>query len=184
MNRFKVTALPLEGLKLVERSRIGDERGFLSRLFCSEDLKTAGWIKPVIQINHTLTEHAATVRGIHFQKFPHMEMKLVTCIRGEVWDVAVDLRKNSSTFLNWHAELLSAQNGKALLIPEGFGHGFQSMTKGCELIYLHTEAYSPNAEAGLRFNDPVIDIHWPLPITIFSDRDNSHPLITKDFKGI
>ncbi len=169
---------------VIERNRIGDERGFLSRLFCAEDLADAGWNKPIIQINHTLTEHAGTVRGIHYQNSPYTEMKLVTCVRGEVWDVAVDLRQGSPTFLKWHAELLSAENGRALLIPEGFGHGFQTMTNNCELIYFHSEAYRAEAEAGVRFDDPELAIHWPLQITVNSERDRSHRLININFKGI
>lgn len=169
---------------VVKRNRIGDERGFLSRLFCAEELTQAGWNKPIIQINHTLTELAGTVRGIHYQNPPYTEMKLVTCVRGKVWDVAVDLRQGSPTFLKWHAELLTAENGRALLIPEGFGHGFQTVTDNCELIYLHSEAYNPEAEAGVRFDDPTLRINWPLQITVSSERDRSHPWINTNFKGI
>lgn len=182
--RFKISNFPLLGLKMVERSRIGDKRGFLSRIFCADELAQAGWNKPIIQINHTLTEHARTVRGIHYQIPPYAEMKLVTCIRGEVWDVAIDLREGSPTFLKWHAELLTAENGRALLIPEGFGHGFQTITDDCELIYLHSEAYNPNAEAGVRFDDSELAIKWPLPLKVISERDRSLPLIDKNFKGI
>jgi dTDP-4-dehydrorhamnose 3,5-epimerase len=169
---------------VVKRNRIGDERGFLSRLFCAEELSHAGWNDPIIQINHTLTERAGTVRGIHYQNPPYTEMKLVTCLRGEVWDVAVDLRQGSPTFLKWHAELLTAENGKALLIPDGFGHGFQTLTDNCELIYLHSKAYKPGAEAGVRFDDPKLEIKWPLQIKVSSERDRSHPLININFKGI
>ncbi len=169
---------------VVKRNQIGDERGFLSRLFCAEELAHAGWKHPIIQINHTLTERAGTVRGIHYQNPPYTEMKLVTCVRGEVWDVAVDLRQGSPTFLKWHAELLSAENGRALLIPEGFGHGFQTMTDNCELIYLHSEPFKPEAEAGVRFDDPGLAIQWPLQIAVSSERDRTHPLININFKGI
>ena len=183
-NRFTIISLPIKGPMVVKRNRIGDERGFLSRLFCQEELALAGWKKPIIQINHTLTEHSGTVRGIHYQNPPYTEMKLVTCVRGEVWDVALDLREGSPTFLKWHAELLTAENGRALLIPEGFGHGFQTITDNCELIYLHNKAYRPEAEAGVRFDDPELEINWPLPIEVCSERDRSHPLISTNFKGI
>ena len=176
--------LPIIGPIIIKRNKIGDERGFLSRLFCAEELALAGWNKPIKQINHTLTERAGTVRGIHFQNQPYTEIKLVSCIRGEVWDVVVDLRQNSPTFLNWHAEILSAENGKALVIPEGFGHGFQTMTDKCELIYLHGEAYNSEAEAGLRFDDPKLAIKWPLQVLVCSERDLSHPFINNNFKGI
>jgi dTDP-4-dehydrorhamnose 3,5-epimerase len=169
---------------VIKRNKKGDERGFLSRLFCAEELAVAGWNKPIRQINHTLTEHAGTVRGIHYQSQPFTEMKLVSCVRGEIWDVAVDLRYGSPTFLNWHAEILTAENGKAMLIPEGFGHGFQTMTDNCELIYLHNEAYNPEAEAGIRFDDPKLAIKWPLQVEVCSERDRSHPLINTNFKGI
>ena len=182
--RFKISNFPISGLKMVERSRIGDKRGFLSRIFCADELAQAGWNKPIIQINHTLTEHARTVRGIHYQIPPYAEMKLVTCVLGEVWDVAVDLREGSPTFLKWHAELITAENGRALLIPEGFGHGFQTITDQCELIYFHSEAYNPEAEAGVRFDDPELAIKWPLPLKVISERDRSLPLIDKNFKGI
>ena len=110
---------------------MGDARGFLSRLFCAEELRAAGWTGPIAQINHTHTARKGTVRGMHFQYPPHAEMKLVSCLRGEVWDVAVDIRAGSQTFLRWHAEILSADNGRALLIPQGFAHGFQALTRRC-----------------------------------------------------
>lgn len=177
MSRFTVTSLPLTGLKLVERKRLSDSRGFLSRLFCSEELGMAGWDKPIVQINHTSTARRGTVRGMHFQLPPHAEMKLVNCIRGEVWDVAVDVRTDSPTYLRWHAECLSEDNGRALLIPEGFAHGFQSLTDDVELLYCHTATYAPSAEAALNPQDARLAITWPRPITELSTRDASHPLL-------
>ena len=135
MKRLNVKDLPLQGLKLIERSRNSDSRGFLSRLFCREELIAAGWNKPIAQINHTYTSKQGAVRGMHFQKEPYTEMKLVSCVRGKIWDVAVDLRENSSTFLESYGEILSDENNAALLIPEGFAHGFQALTDNCELIY-------------------------------------------------
>lgn len=184
MSRFTVTDLPLAGLKRVERRRQGDSRGFLSRLFCAEELTAAGWVKPIAQINHTYTAKQGAVRGIHFQHPPQAEMKLVSCIRGEVWDVAVDLRINSPTFLRWHAERLSAENGRALLIPEGFAHGFQALTDKVELLYCHSEAYAAQAEGGLNPADPRLGIAWPLAITELSARDAGHALIRSDFEGV
>lgn len=184
MNRFAVSDLPLEGLKLIERQRIGDSRGFLSRLFCAEELAAAGWVKPIVQINHTHTSLLGTVRGMHFQRPPHAEMKLVNCIRGEVWDVAVDLRTNSPTLLHWHAERLSADNGRALLIPEGFAHGFQALTDDVELLYCHSAAYNSSAEAGLNPLDARLAISWPLAISELSARDAAHPLIETGFEGV
>lgn len=184
MNRFAVTDLPLAGLKLVERKRLGDSRGFLARLFCAEELAIANWLKPVAQINHTYTAKRGTVRGMHFQHPPHAEMKLVSCIRGEVYDVAVDVRAGSPTFLHWHAERLSADNGRALLIPEGFAHGFQALTDDVELLYCHSASHNPAAEAGLNPQDARLNIAWPLAITELSTKDASHPLIATEYEGV
>ncbi len=184
MTRFTTTDLPLAGLKLIERQRLGDDRGFLSRLFCLDELAVAGWQKPIVQINHTYTSQSGTIRGLHYQNPPHAEMKLVSCIRGEVWDVAVDLRSNSPTFMQWHAQTLSESNGRSLLIPEGFAHGFQTLIDGCELLYMHTQAYSPEAEAALRFNEERLAITWPSPISEISARDLAHPPLNLKFNGI
>ena len=184
LSRLTVTDLPLSGLKLVKRQQFDDSRGFLSRLFCSDELSVTGWQKPISQINHTLTSKLGTVRGLHYQKPPNTEMKLVTCIRGEVWDVAVDLRRNSKSFLKWHAEILSAENGCAMLIPEGFAHGFQSLNDDVELLYLHSEVYVPESEAAVHFNDRILNIKWPLAVTQISERDQNHSLITSEFNGI
>lgn len=184
VNRFRVTDLPLASLKLIERIRLGDARGFLSRLFCVEELSVAGWNRPVVQINHTYTARCGTVRGMHFQRPPHAELKLVSCLRGEVWDVAVDVRAGSNTFLRWHAERLSGENGLALLIPEGFAHGFQSLTDNVELLYCHSVAYTPTAEAGLNPKDPMLAIAWPLQISELSPRDAEHPMLNELFAGV
>lgn len=184
MSRINIIDLPLSGLKLIERNQHTDSRGFLSRLFCSDELRLAGWVKPIAQINHSYTAQRGTVRGMHFQHAPKSEMKLVTCIKGEIWDVAVDLRANSPTFLHWHAEFLSNINQKALLIPEGFAHGFQSITDQVELIYLHTEKYHNEFEDGLNVKDPSLNIQWPQPIVQLSSKDADRPLINHTFKGV
>lgn len=184
MSRFAVSDLPLAGLKLIERQPLGDSRGFLSRLFCAKELATAGWHKSIAQINHTYTAKRGTVRGLHYQQPPHAEMKLVTCIQGEVWDVAVDLRAGSPTFLHWHAELLSAGNHRAMLIPEGFSHGFQTLGDNVALLYCHTAHHNPDAEAALNAQDPHLAIKWPLTITEISARDANHPLIDAKFIGV
>lgn len=184
MSRFIVSDSPLPGLKVITRQRIGDTRGFLSRLFCAEELSAAGWIGPVAQVNHTRTSKRGTIRGMHFQQAPNAEMKLVNCIRGEVWDVAVDLRANSPTFLHWHAECISLDNGRAMLIPEGFSHGFQALTDDVELLYLHSAGYSPGAEGGLNPLDPHLGIEWPLSVSELSLKDEAHPLIDTGFEGV
>jgi dTDP-4-dehydrorhamnose 3,5-epimerase len=184
VNRFTIFDTRIAGLRIVERHRIGDERGFLSRLFCAQELAGSGWSKPIAQINYTCTKKLGTVRGMHFQHPPHAEIKLVSCLGGEVWDVAVDLRSGSSTFLEWHAERLSAENGRALLIPEGFAHGFQTLSDEAELLYCHSTAYAPHADAGLNPRDQRLRISWPLPIADLSARDAAHPPLSAVFAGI
>ena len=184
VRRFEVADTPLPGLNLVRRQKLGDARGFLSRLFCAEELVAAGWSGPIAQINHTHTARKGTVRGMHFQRSPHAEVKLVSCLRGEVWDVAVDVRQGSPTFLRWHAERLSADNGHALLIPQGFAHGFQALSDDVELLYCHSAAYATQAEAGLNPLDERLAVTWPLPIAELSARDAGHAPITDEFKGV
>lgn len=184
MSQFSIFATALPDLKVVQRFPRADERGFLARLFCSAELEAAGWSKAVAQINHTLTRRPGTVRGLHFQYPPFAEAKLVSCVRGAVYDVAVDLRAGSSTFLRWHGEVLSADNHRALLIPEGFAHGFQTLDSDCELIYLHSAAYAPAAEGALNVRDPRLAISWPEPIGEISARDASHPFLADAFTGI
>lgn len=180
MKRFEATELPLQGLKLVKRTVLKDDRGFLSRLFCAEELQ-ALWNKSIAQINHTLTKQTGSVRGMHFQVPPSAEAKLVSCIRGRIWDVAVDVRPESSTFLKWHGEELSQENQYSLLIPPGFAHGFQTLADDCELIYCHSEFYSPTNERGLHPQDSTLGIAWPLPVENLSTRDATHPPISELF---
>lgn len=184
MSRFDFTATPLAGLTLVSRRRTEDHRGFLSRFYCADEYLEVGMSKPILQINHTLTLNKGAVRGMHFQHPPHAEIKLVSCLHGEVFDVAVDLRRSSPTFLHWHGVILSADNYQSLLIPEGFAHGFQTLTGDCELIYLHTAAYSGLDEGMLNVLDPTLNIAWPLQIDDISERDRTHPFIDQFFQGV
>jgi len=184
MSRFIIEQMPIKGLSVIQRQPIGDKRGYLERMFCSDELRMIIGQRNIVQINHTLSESAGTVRGMHYQRPPHAEMKLVSCLRGEVFDVAVDLRKESPTFLNWHAEILTRQNHRTFVIPEGFAHGFQTLTNDCELVYLHTAAYQPEAEAGVSARDVTLAIKWPMPITELSARDQQYPPISSDFFGI
>lgn len=184
MSCFAVGDTPLSGLKVITRCRVGDARGFLSRLFCGAELAEVGWTAPIAQINQTYTALPGTVRGMHFQRPPHAEKKLVICLQGEVFDVAVDLRRGSATFLKSHAEVLTAENGNALLIPEGYAHGFQALTPDVSVLYLHSTPYEAAAEGGLNPNDPSLNITWPLSIAHLSDRDRDHPLIDRTFQGL
>ena len=182
--RFNILDTHIAGLQVLQRKPIGDSRGYLERLFCADELQAHTQGRPISQINHTLTASRCTVRGMHFQRPPHAEIKFVSCLRGEVFDVAVDLRDNSPTFLRWHAEVLSADNHKTLVIPEGFAHGFQTLTDDCEMLYFHTAAYQPGAEGGLNAQDPRLSIEWPLPVAGLSPRDAAHPLLGQEFTGL
>ncbi len=182
--RFDLLDTPLQGLKLIQRHPIGDQRGYLERIFCGEELQPLLLGRGIAQINRTLTAKSGAVRGLHFQYPPHAETKIVSCLRGEVFDVAVDLRSGSPTFLQWHAEILSAVNHRTLLIPEGFAHGFQTLTEDCEMLYLHTAPYHPEAEGGLNALDSRLDIRWPETVIERSPRDAAHPLLTNEFTGI
>lgn len=184
MSQFDITNLPLAGLKRIKRQPIGDSRGSFVRVFCSDQLRSVGWDKSIAQVNHTYTKYKGVVRGLHFQNPPYAEMKLVGCIRGVVWDVAVDLRAKSPTFLHWHAEILSDRNGYSLVIPEGFAHGFQALTDDVEMLYMHTEKYEPVSEGGLNPMDPALNISWPIVISELSKRDQMHPLLNTQFTGI
>jgi len=179
---FRSSEIP--GLMVVQRTRLDDSRGFLSRLYAADGFRAAGLGKPLVQINHTLTRRIGTVRGMHFQRPPLAESKIVSCIRGEIFDVTVDLRRGSPTFLHWHGEVLSAGNLRSVLVPEGCAHGFQALSEDCELIYFHTAPYDPSSEGAVNALDPLLAITWPLEIAERSDRDAAHPMLTADFEGI
>ena len=182
--RFRLQPTALAGVVVVERQPIADERGWFERLFCARELESLTGGQPIAQINRSLTRRRGTVRGLHYQRPPQTEIKLVACTRGEILDVAVDLRAGSPTFLQWHGERLDANDGRMLLIPEGCAHGFQTLTDDCELLYLHTAEYAPAAEAGLHPEDPRLAIRWPLPIAELSPRDRAHPLLDARFAGV
>ena len=182
--RFDIIPTPLKGLVALQRKPIGDARGMLERLFCADELSTLLGGATVQAVNRTRTATRGTLRGLHFQHPPHAEDKLVTCLRGEVLDVVVDVRRGSPTFLQWHAETLSDANHRSLLVPKGFAHGFQTLCDDCEMLYLHTAAHHPASEDGLDALDARLAIRWPLPVTERSARDKSHPAIAADFKGI
>ena len=182
--RLEIKKTKFEGLIVLQRNLLGDNRGYLERLYCMRELNPILQERKVVQINHTLTEKAGAVRGMHFQHPPYAETKLVSCIRGKVCDIAIDLRRNSSTFLKYHSEILSAENHKTLLIPEGFAHGFQTLTENSEMLYFHTIEYNQQFEDALNVRDPFLNFQWPLSITDISERDRKHTMIDKEFKGL
>ncbi|RZI99497.1 MAG: dTDP-4-keto-6-deoxy-D-glucose epimerase [Brevundimonas sp.] len=182
--RLRVEHTPIRDLVVLTRQPVGDERGFLERIFCADELADILGTRSISQINRTLTVEQGTIRGLHFQEPPFAEMKLVSCLQGEVFDVAVDLRPTSPTFLNWHAEILSGDNGRTLVIPEGFAHGFQTLTPECVMLYLHTAPFTSSAEGGLNPMDDRLRINWPLAVRNISARDAAHPMMTPEFAGI
>jgi dTDP-4-dehydrorhamnose 3,5-epimerase len=184
MSRFQFIPTLIDGLVVVQRLRSQDARGFFGRFFCAEEMAAAGFMLPIAQINHTYTARRGAVRGLHFQHPPHAEDKLVSCLRGEIFDVAVDVRAESPTFLHWHAEVLSAENARSLMVPQGCAHGFQALVPDCELVYLHSRPYVAAAEDALNASDPAIAIQWPLPFSDISERDTRHVHLTSAFKGI
>tara|TARA_A100001015_G_scaffold303239_1_gene392580 strand:+ start:3398 stop:3961 length:564 start_codon:yes stop_codon:yes gene_type:complete len=184
MNQFQITNLPLRDAKIFKKKKSSDDRGFLSRLYCYDEFIDNKVNYKIKQINLTLTKKKATIRGLHYQNPPHAEIKFVTCLKGEIFDVIIDLRKGSPTFLKFHAEILSEQNQKSLLIPKGFAHGFQSLKNNSELLYFHTENYMPTYENGINYQDKKININWPLKVSLISKRDQSLPNISDDFFGI
>jgi dTDP-4-dehydrorhamnose 3,5-epimerase len=181
---MELRTTPIVGLFLAATTPLCDQRGSFTRLFCSEQLSMVIGNRTIVQMNHSRTNTLGAIRGLHFQRPPYAEMKLVRCIRGRVWDVAVDIRYDSRTFLHWHAQELTPDNGIMMVIPEGFAHGFQVLQPESELLYLHTAPYHPGAEGGLRFNDPKLSISWPLAITDLSIKDQSHLFISDNFKGL
>lgn len=174
----------LKGSYVVSLQPFKDERGWFARTYCKNEFAAIGHTKEWLQLNHSFTNKKGTIRGMHFQLPPFSEIKLVRCIAGAVYDVIVDLRKDSPTFLQHVGVELSSSNKKMMYIPEGFAHGFQALTDDCELLYHHSQFYLPGVEAGIKYNDPKINIEWPLPDGLVSDRDNTHQLIDINFKGL
>lgn len=175
---------PFADLYLIQRYPKFDSRGYLERMFCLDSLKTALGGKSVRQINHTKTHQTGTVRGMHYQQPPFTEIKMVSCIKGEICDIVVDVREGSPTFLQNFSVKLSENDFISILIPEGFAHGFQTLTDNCELIYFHTADYNAAAEKGISPRDPMLGLFWPLPITDLSPRDESHEFLNNNFNGI
>ena len=181
---MKLDETSIRDVWIAESSAHQDHRGAFSRLFCSREEQAVLGTRAIVQINQSMTRHVGAVRGLHYQRPPHAEMKIVRCLKGRVLDVAVDLRKGSPTFLQWTSAELSPDNRRAMMIPEGCAHGFQVLEPDTELLYLHTAFYTVEAEGAVRFDDSMIGVAWPLPPTDLSDRDLNHPLLATNFEGI
>lgn len=181
---MEVRATSLDGLWEIVTQPRGDARGSLTRVFCTEQLAVIRPALRFVQTNLTFTAERGTVRGLHFQRAPALEAKLIRCLRGRVYDVAVDLRAGSPTFGRWHAVELSGENQCEIFIPEGFAHGFQTLTDDVEMLYQHTAAHAPVSEGGLRHDDDRLAIPWPLPVTQISARDREHPPLDAAFQPL
>lgn len=173
------TPLPLAGAFRIDLDRREDGRGFFARMVCETEFAHHGLNTGWVQMNTSLTHQVGSVRGLHFQRPPMAEVKLVKCVSGAIFDVIVDLRAGSPTFGQGYGTELSATNRSMMYVPEGFAHGFQTLTPECELIYLHSCAYSALHEGGLRHDDPALAIRWPLSVSTLSPRDAAHPLLTE-----
>ena len=184
MGQFVIQNLNLLGAKKIKKKKYQDKRGYLSRVFCYDELKKNKINFSIKQINITLTKKKGTIRGLHFQLPPHSEIKMVSCIKGKIFDVIVDLRKNSKTFLKTYSEILSEKNQKSLIVPKGFAHGFQALEDNCEILYFHSENYNSDYEDGIKYNDPQLSIKWPKNTTNISKRDDNFKLILENFKGL
>ena len=180
----KILSTPIPDLMVAISNHSTDKRGAFSRLYCEKKLAPVIGSRRILQVNHSQTARVGTVRGMHFQHAPHSEMKFVRCLKGNIWDVAVDLRAGSATFLHWHAVELSPSNRRMMAIPEGFAHGFQALEAESELLYLHTAFYNHEAEGGINYGDPSLNINWPLPVTDLSVRDTQYAFMKREYQGI
>ena len=183
-NSLNSTPTPIVGAFVLERQHRGDERGFFERIYCSDSLASCGWQGGIAQVNHSFTAERGTCRGLHYQLPPFDEYKLVSCLRGAVWDVVLDLRHGSPSFLHYFSIELSEQNARALLLPPGCAHGFQTLSESVDLLYCHSQRYAPDCEAGVHVLDPRLNIAWPLPVERLSPRDAAFAYVSDDFQGV
>jgi dTDP-4-dehydrorhamnose 3,5-epimerase len=181
---LKFSETILKGSYIIEPSMFSDDRGGFSRIFCKREFQEIGHTKEFVQFNHSYNTLKGTLRGMHYQVPPFKEIKLIRCVKGAVADVIIDIRTGSPTFLQHVTVELSEKNKRLIYIPEGFAHGFQTLEDDTELIYFHSEYYTPNADSGFNHADPAFGISWPLPLSRISEKDKNIPHITPQFKGI
>tara|TARA_Y100000022_G_scaffold174212_2_gene162163 strand:- start:263 stop:814 length:552 start_codon:yes stop_codon:yes gene_type:complete len=180
---MKANKTTIQGVIELARAPKLDSRGAFQRLYCDDTLTTHLSFNGIKQINHSVTSAVGAIRGMHMQLGASAEYKIISCVSGEVFDVALDLRRNSQTFLHWHSVLLAPENHNSILIPPGVAHGFQTLKENSELLYLHSENYSPRHEFGVSFLEPRANIKWPKPVTEVSKRDLSFKNLSDDFLG-
>lgn len=181
---MNIQTTEIAGVNVITSDIFEDMRGRFFRMFCRNELAEVIGNREIVQMNFSRTREVGMIRGLHYQSKPYAEMKMIRCLSGKVFDVAVDLRKGSKTFLRWHGEILTPESTKMLIVPEGCAHGFQALEPESELIYLHTAAYSSDHEGGIRYDDEKISVDWPLPCAGVSDRDKALPRIDESFSGI
>jgi dTDP-4-dehydrorhamnose 3,5-epimerase len=181
---MKIEKLKLTGAAVVDAEPFVDDRGIFARFFCENELSEIIGSRHFVNVNFSRTLKKGAIRGLHFQYPPKAEMKLMRCTRGAVYDVIVDIRKDSPTFLKWYGVELSSENMKMLCIPEGFAHGFQVLKENSEVIYLVSSFYSSECEGGLNYADPTLGIDWPCNVTDISDKDRKNPYISDRSDGI
>jgi dTDP-4-dehydrorhamnose 3,5-epimerase len=169
--------IPLAGAFLVHLAPHADARGSFARAFCAQEFAAQGLESAFVQANLSTNTYTGTVRGLHFQRAPHAEVKLVRCVKGAIYDVVIDLREESSTYLHWFGAELSEENGVAMYVPKGFAHGYQVLCDGASVFYMVSAAYAPQAEGGLRYDDPELAIAWPRAVTDVSEKDSQWPLL-------
>lgn len=174
--KFIETTLP--GSYVIELEKYEDERGYFARIFCQKEFNERGLQDTFVQSNISYNRHKGTLRGMHYQAEPYGEVKVVSCTAGEIYDVIIDLRHNSATYCKWFGIILSAENERSLYIPKGFAHGFQTLRDDSLVQYQMGEFYHPEYARGIRWNDPLFDISWPLSVVIVSDKDRSYPDFT------
>ena len=182
---LEINPIPLKGAALIKTNPFYDERGIFTRFFCQKELSSLLGNRSIVNINFSTTTSTGAIRGLHYQQAPMCEVKLIRCIKGAVFDVMVDIRKGSSTFLQWFGQELNEKSKDMLYLPEGFAHGFQVLEDNSELIYLHTEFYSSEHERGLSPFDPALSIQWPLKVHTLSQRDREFkPINVATYEGI
>ncbi|MBS1921743.1 MAG: dTDP-4-dehydrorhamnose 3,5-epimerase [Bacteroidetes bacterium] len=176
--------LSLSGAFTIDVQPFQDNRGFFTRTFCENEFSGQGLVTHFVQANHSGTKGKGVVRGMHFQFPPHGEVKLVKCVQGVIFDVIIDVRAGSSTFLQWYGAELSAENKRMMYVPVGFAHGFQSLSEYSEITYMVSSFYNKESESGIRYDDPLVKINWPLPVSLVSDKDLKIPLVDEKFQGV
>lgn len=172
---MRFVPLPLSGALLIEPEPIADERGFFARIYCREEFAAHGLDPDLVQCSVSLNKRKGTLRGMHYQKSPHEETKLVRCTMGAIRDVIVDLRRDSLTYLRWAGVDLSAENRSTLYVPRGFAHGFVTLADNSEVFYQMSRFFEPGSAAGVRWNDPAFGIEWPGDVSVISERDRNYP---------